>query len=558
MSKRVYGIDLGTTYSCIAYVDEHGKPTVVHNAEGELTTPSVVYFESPDNVVVGRTAKDVSVIHNDRVVSTIKRQMGNPNYEFAIDGKTYRPEEISAHILRKLVKDAAAVTGDDIKDVVITCPAYFGVVEKEATKQAGIIAGLNVLYVIPEPTAAAIAYGLEQTKAHNIIVYDLGGGTFDVTLISISTGEITVIATDGDVQLGGKDWDDAIVGYLAQAFEAETGTSAHQVTDDLESYQELLNDAEKIKIRLTGAKSITHRVRYQAGSAVVEVTREKFDEITLPLLERTVSFTEAMLERAKERGVGKIDKLLLVGGATYMPQITDRMSKFPFEIKQFDPNQAVAKGAALFGYRYALEELIKIRVAEQTGQAADKIDLAAVPTAVKEAAERRVATEEGLPLPGLKKLVDTKIRNVSSKSFGVIVVVDERTAREEVSNLVIVDDAVPRDMTRQFSTLYENQTEVEIRVMQNKQRTEPGDTIDLSLCDPKEPIGTAVLPFAKPLPKDSPIEVTFSLAPDGLLSLHGRDLTTGAEIKAVFKTEAVMSEEQLEQARSRAMKMTVS
>ncbi|MGC2776844.1 MAG: Hsp70 family protein, partial [Bradyrhizobium sp.] len=442
MSKRVYGIDLGTTYSCISYVDEHGKPTVLNSAEGEATTPSVVYFESTDNVVVGRTAKDVSVIHQDRVVSTIKRHMGEAGYEYSVDGKSYRPEEISSYILRKLVKDAAAVTGDEIKDVVITCPAYFGVTEKEATKQAGIIAGLNVLYVIPEPTAAAIAYGMEQTEAQNIIVYDLGGGTFDVTLIKISTGEITVIATDGDKHLGGKDWDDDIVAYLARAFEAETGTSAQELMNDLEAYQELLNDAEKIKIRLTSAKSVQQRVRHQAASAMVELTREKFDEITLPRLQRTVSLTETMIEEARKRGIGKIDKLLLVGGATYMPQVVERMGKFPFEIKQFDPNQAVAKGAAIFGYRCALEEMIKIHVSERTGQDVDDIDLAKVSPELKGDAERKVATEEGLALPGLKRLVDTKINNVSSKSFGVVVIADAASRREQVSNLVVVNDAV--------------------------------------------------------------------------------------------------------------------
>ena len=554
MSKRVYGIDLGTTYSCIAYVDEHGKPTVIPNAENELTTPSVVYFESPENVTVGRNAKDVSVIHQDRVVSTIKRQMGT-SYEYMVDGKTYGPEEISSHILRKLVKDAAAITGDEIKDVVITCPAYFGLAEKEATKKAGIIAGLNVLYVIPEPVAAAIAYGMEQAESQTILVYDLGGGTFDVTLIKISTDRIAATVTDGDVKLGGKDWDDDIVSYLAHAFEAETGTPARELIGDMETYQELLNDAERIKIRLSGAKSFTQKVRYQAGSAMVELTREKFEEITLPRLERTVHLTNEVIKRAKERGITKIDKLLLVGGATYMPQVIERMSKFPFEIKQFDPNQAVAKGAAMFGHRCAMEELIKIEVGEQTNQATENVDLDTVSEAVKEAATREVATAQGLSLQGLKKALARDIENNSSRSYGLIVVVDDKTEREAVNNLVMVDEAVPRDMTRTFSTLHENQTEVELKVMQNKQRSE---TLDLSLCDPTDPIGTAILTFARPLPKGSPLEVTFKLAADGLLTVDGRDLTTNGEVHAEFKTQGVMSDEQLEQARSRALKMTVS
>jgi molecular chaperone DnaK (HSP70) len=546
-------MDLGTTYSCIAYVDEHGKPVVVPNAEGELTTPSVVYFESPDNVVVGRTAKDVTMIHQDRVVSTIKRQMGNPDYEFEADGKAYKPEEISAFILRKMVKDAAAITGDDIKDVVITCPAYFGVTEKEATKQAGTIAGLNVLYVIPEPTAAAVAYGMEQAQAQNILVYDLGGGTFDVTLIRIATGEISVIATDGDVLLGGKDWDEDIVGYLTRAFENETGVPAQELRDDVETYQELLNDAEKIKVRLSGAKSVQQRVRFKAESATIELTREKFDEITSPRLERTVAFTEELLRGAEQRGVGKIDKLLLVGGSTYMPQIIERMTKFPFEVKQFDPNQAVAKGAALFGYRCALEELIKINIAQKTGKDVDDIDLEKISARDREDATRKVAADEGVALPGLRKLLDTTINNVSSKSFGLVVI--DASGAEKVNNLVVLQDRVPRDVTRQFQTREDGQDNVELRVMQNKL---PDQDVSLGDCSPAEPIGTAVLSFTRPLPKGSPIEVTFRLAPDGLLSLHGRDLTTGREIDAEFKTEGVMSASDVEQARKRASSMTVS
>jgi molecular chaperone DnaK len=555
MSKRVYGIDLGTTYSCISYVDDAGKPIVVMNAEGELTTPSVVYFESPDSIVVGRAAKDVSVIHKDRVVSTIKRSMGDVNYRFSVDGTAYRPEEISAHILRKLVKDAAIITGDEIKDVVITCPAYFGVTEKELTKQAGVIAGLNVLYVIPEPTAAAIAYGMEQIDAQNILVYDLGGGTFDVSLIKIATGEITVIATDGDVLLGGKDWDDDIVSYLANAFEAETGTPAKELIDNIETYQELLNDAERTKIRLTAAKSSTLKVRYQTDSATVELTRQKFDEITQAQLERTVSFTEEMIRRAKEKGIAKIDKLLLVGGSTYMPQIVERMSKFKIEVKQFDPNQAVAKGAAIFGYRCALEQLIKIEIAATTGQDVKTIDLDTVPVTIKDGAELKVSTAQGVALPGLKKLVDTKITNVTSKSFGVVIF-DPAADREKVTNLVFVDDPLPiKDKDQEFSTLYDNQTEVDLRVMQNIQREQ---LIELSGCAPAEPIGRAELKFARPLPKGSPLKVTFCLSPDGRLSLHGKDLTTGGEIQAEFKTEALMTDDQLAQARSRAGAISIS
>jgi molecular chaperone DnaK (HSP70) len=557
VSKRVYGIDLGTTYSCIAYVDEHGKPLVVPNAENELTTPSVVWFETPDNMVVGRTAKDMSVIQRDRVVSTIKRHMGERDFTIEIDGKSHRPQEISSYILRKLVNDAAANTGDTIEDVVITCPAYFGPVQKNATREAGILAGLNVLYVIPEPTAAALAYGFTPAADQNVLVYDLGGGTFDISLIAITGAGQTVVTTGGDDKLGGKDWDDAIVEHLARAFEAETGTPAQDLLDDMETYQELLNDSEKIKVRLSTAQSVTQRIRFQAESARVEFSRAQFDEITRPLLERTVSFTEQMIARAKELGIAKIDQLLLVGGSTYMPQIIERMKQFPFEVKQFDPNQAVAKGAALFGYRSSLEEAIKLIVAERTGESADTVDLATVASDVKEDAQRAVAQEHGLALPGLKQLVDRVIVNVSAKSFGLVVVTDDAARQEYVANLVVADDPVPRDVSQEFRTLDEGQTETELRVMQNQIRSTPSDPVELSLCEP-DPLGTAILTFARALPKGSPIEVTFRLGADGCLTVHGRDLTTGGVVDAVFETGALMSKEEMAQTRSRALAKTVT
>jgi len=300
-AKRVYGIDLGTTYSCISHVDEHGKPVVLANAEGEMTTPSVVYFESPDNIVVGQSAKEVVSIHPDLCVSTVKRAMGDPHWERSFHGQVYKPQDVSSFILRKVVGDAANLVGEKIEDVVITCPAYFGVNEKEATKQAGILAGLNVLYVIPEPTAAALAYGIEQDQDQVILVYDLGGGTFDITLIEIKTGQITVICTGGDHQLGGKDWDDAIVSYFTEKFAESTGTPADALLEDQETYQELLNAAERCKKTLSTRQSVTEAVRFGGERVKVDLTRETFDQITAPLLERTLSMTDQELAKAPRR-----------------------------------------------------------------------------------------------------------------------------------------------------------------------------------------------------------------------------------------------------------------
>ena len=549
--KRVYGIDLGTTYSCISHVDEHGKPVVLANAEGEMTTPSVVFFESPENIVVGQSAKEVVSIHPDLCVSTVKRAMGDPHWERSFHGQVYKPQDISSFILRKVVGDAANLVGEKIEDVVITCPAYFGVNEKEATKQAGILAGLNVLYVIPEPTAAALAYGIEQDQDQVIMVYDLGGGTFDITLIEIKTGQITVICTGGDHQLGGKDWDDAIVTYLTQKFEESTGTPADALLDDQETYQELLNAAERCKKTLSSRQSVTEAVRFGGERVKVDLTRETFDQITADLLGRTISMTEQEIAKAREKGYTKIDKLLLVGGSTYMPQVIDTVkSKFPFEVRQFDPNQAVAKGAALFGYKCYLDEQIKIRIAEQTGQDADKVEVEKVEAKVIEKAQSEVAREHGLALPGLKALVEKKITNVTSKSFGMIAFTPDD--REVVYNLILVDEQVPASFSEQFYTREEGQIGVDMRCMENKLQDR-----QVEISNSKD-VGLAVLEFGRSMPKNTPLEVTFRLGPDGLLSLHGREQTTGREIHAEFKTESIMSREEVEDAKSRNLSLRVA
>lgn len=549
--KRVYGIDLGTTYSCIAHVDEHGKPVVLANSEGEMTTPSVVYFESPDNVVAGQSAKEVVSIHPDLCVSTVKRAMGDPHWERTFHGQAYKPQDISSFILRKVVGDAAQIVGEKIEDVVITCPAYFGVNEKEATKQAGILAGLNVLYVIPEPTAAALAYGIEQDQNQVILVYDLGGGTFDITLIEIKAGEITVICTGGDHQLGGKDWDDAIVSYFTQKFEEATGTPADALLEDQETYQELLNAAERCKKTLSTRQSVTEAVRFGGERVKVDLTRETFDQITAPYLQRTLSLTEQELEKARAKGYTKIDKLLLVGGSTYMPQVIEAVrSRFPFEVRQFDPNQAVAKGAALFGYKCYLDEQIKIRIAEQTGQSPERVEVEKVDVAVVERAQSEVAQFHGLALPGLKALVNKKITNVTSKSFGMVAY--NQADREVVFNLLLVDQPVPASYQEKFFTREEGQIGVDMRCMENQLPER-----EVQVAESKE-VGLAVLEFARPLPQGSPVEVTFDLGPDGLLHVRGRDLTTGREMKAEFRTESIMSREEVEAAKSRNLSLRVA
>jgi molecular chaperone DnaK (HSP70) len=557
--SKVYGIDLGTTYSCIASVDEYGKAEVHHNSEGQPTTPSVVYFEDDTNICVGKTAKDVAALYPDLVISAVKRSMGEPDWKYTHNETQYTPQHISSFILKKLVEDAQSqlVDGSKITDVVITCPAYFGFNQKEATKQAGEIAGLNVLYVIPEPTAAAIAYGVDLTQDQIILVYDLGGGTFDVTLISIKPNEIKVICTGGDDRLGGKNWDEILANWLAEQFAMETGGTAQELIDDPETWQELLKAAEETKVSLSTRTSVEQAIRHGTARVKVKITIDKFDELTAHLLERTFSLTDILLERGKEKGYPKIDRLLLVGGSTYMPQVKSRVAqKYAFEVLQFDPNQAVAKGAALFGYKCQLDAEIRIAIAEETGQSPENVDIEKVTQEQIDDAATTVAQRHGISKPTLKGLTEQIIRNVSSKSFG-IVVVDPKDQKniERVQNLITIDDEVPTKVTQQFGTHENNQTGVLLRCMENVHRLGDDDLTEIS--DSTE-IGHAELRFDRPLPQDSPVEITFSLTADGLLTVHGLDLTTNKEIEAVFETAAILSQEEVEKSKAITLGKKVS
>ena len=350
---KIFGIDLGTTYSCISYVDKFGKPVVVPNQDSSPVTPSVVAFEEGGNVSVGQTAKETLNTDPANVCSAIKRQMGKRDYTFTAFGQDYSPEAISAMILSKLAKDAGEVLGEEVKDVVITCPAYFGMDEREATKQAGIIAGLNVLAIINEPTAAAISYGLSLDSPQTVMVYDLGGGTFDVTIIQVANGEIRVVATGGDHQLGGKDWDDAIREFVIGKYAEMTGESSDSIYDDMEVMGDLELRAETAKKQLTQKNSAVIRLNGQK----IEITKEEFDQLTTHLLEKTIELMRQTIDVAAAKDVTTIDRILFVGGSTFMPQVRERLRiefpNIPFEC--CDPNQVVANGAAIYGYNLAKE-----------------------------------------------------------------------------------------------------------------------------------------------------------------------------------------------------------
>ena len=346
MSKYVFGIDLGTTYSCIARVDDTARAEVIKNNEGENITPSVVAFEG-DNVIVGNDAKAEAVLNPDTTSMLVKTLMGKTDFAIRYNYEDKTPEEISSYILRKLAKDASEQLGVEVKDVVITCPAYFGTAERTATKNAGIIAGLNVLEIISEPTAAALYYGCaKEQNEKTILIYDLGGGTFDVTIMRISSDKIEVICSDGDHDLGGRNWDEVLIRYLANQFTENVGA---EVEFDEYAIQDLRLKAEKMKKQLTSKNQASDMLEVNGKRSKISVTREKFDEITSTLLYETLNKTKEAIEVAKNKGYQKIDEILLVGGSTRMPQVKSMLTENfkESEIKILEPDEAVAKGAAI-------------------------------------------------------------------------------------------------------------------------------------------------------------------------------------------------------------------
>lgn len=538
MAKRIYGIDLGTTYSAIAYVNEHGKAEIITNSDNERVTPSVVFFESEENVIVGKIAKESAKTDPARVVDFVKRQMHDKDWSFEIDGKSYKPEEISAYILRRLAGDAQKNGEHDVTDVVITCPAYFGDLERERTRQAGRLAGLNVVEILNEPVAAAINYGLnDDAKGKNVIVYDLGGGTFDVTVVKIGENaenkEISIVCTEGDHLLGGKDWDDRIVQYYINEFHSQTGSTSDLLEDQELAYDLRLN-AETDKKTLSNRDKITRRISFEGERAVVELTRAQFDEMTGDLLEKTFSLTDQVLEMAKGMGIDTIHAFLLVGGSTRMTQIKEKITEkygpllgvVPVE---FDVDEAVAKGAAKAG---------EIRVlTEAVNDGATPFD-EWTPEQQKEKIEQ-IAAETGKTEEEILLAVNTKLKNVATKSYGIRAL---KNGQPIVRNLIIKQTPVPVEGSQTFGTAGANADEIDLVVFMNNESE--GD----AQVDASEEIGQAVFHLDGNLPEKSPIEITFSLDDQGSLKLFGLDKTHGKTITADFRTEGVMSEEEFQAA----------
>jgi molecular chaperone DnaK len=515
MTRPILGIDLGTTYSCVAHLDEYGRPAVIPNLDAQLTTPSVVYFESSGSVVVGEAAKNELRREPDRVVDLIKRHMGEEDFSVAVDGKDYSPQRISAIILRKLVEEALdglgiEPDGEPLADVVITVPAYFGAAERQATRDAGAMAGLEVVNIINEPTAAAIAYGATQGgAAKNVLVYDLGGGTFDVTVITVTPDEVRVIATDGDHQLGGADWDTKLVDLLAERFAAEHPDKGDP-RDDGDAVGELAVLAERTKKDLSKKDVYKTAVTAHGERASIEITRAEFEERSKDLVERTLMFTEGILEKAKNKGVTSYDAVLLVGGMAKAPVITRELgNRFPQlpEPKLSDPDQIVAKGAALFAAH---------AVDETSGEAGSSS-----------------ASHRALP-GGTPRII-----NVTSKGYGIKVVDGPNDQVGHVGWLLHPNDEIPAAPRDTFSTVHDNQDSVDIKVYESK-TADLDDAVQankllvegrLSGMPPNKPAG-------------QPIIVDFALGDDGILRIAAQ-ASNGQILKLEGKISGATSEEDL-------------
>ena len=558
--SKVYGIDLGTTYSCIAYLDEGmDKPEVVKNAEGALTTPSVVQFESPTDVHVGDMAKENAKMYPDQVVSFIKRSIGQAGFKLTINGVDYTPEDVSSYILKKVTGDAKdsldqegkIADGEEVKDVVITCPAYFGVEERDATAAAGKIAGLNVLGIINEPTAAAISYGVTADSSEKtVMVYDLGGGTFDITMIHIKAGEIRVICTGGDKDLGGKDWDDRVIQYLAEQFQQETGTPDN-ILEDPETYQDVSLSAERAKKLLSAKPKAPVSISYQGERARVELTREKFDELTADLLTRTIDLTREMLKEAEKKGFKQSDvsEILLVGGSSKMPQVQNRVrAEFGIETKMFDPDEAVAKGAAIYArnmkaYNILIEDIAKNQ-GKTVEQLKDDIDTGKT-TIEKEAQNANISLTQGSDSTGAAggaiSLRPIKIINVTSRSFGII-------------SFNAEDKLVLYNLLLKNAELYpheDNQTSVSLEVMEDLSTDEQTDK------EQGKPVGTALLKLPAGATRATELSITFRLDESGLLHVRGEVVKTHELVEADFETKSAMSQEELDAAAKRNQSSSV-
>ncbi len=484
---KIIGIDLGTTNSCVAVL-EGGDPVVIPNPEGSRTTPSVVAFTKEGERIVGQIAKRQAVVNPDRTVMSIKREMGTA-HKVTIDGKDYSPQEISSFILTKLKSDAEAYLGETVSQAVITVPAYFSDAQRQATKDAGKIAGLEVLRIINEPTAAALAYGMDKEHNQKIMVYDLGGGTFDVSIMEIGDGVFEVLATAGNNRLGGDDFDQRLIDYIAEAFQRENGIDLRKDRNSLSRLKEV---AEKAKIELSGMTSASVNAPFIANDGGVPkhldmtITRAKFDEITADLVEKTMGpITQAM--RDANLTPKDIDRIILVGGSTRIPAVQAAVKKITGKepYKGINPDECVAMGAAI----------------------------------------------QGGVLGGEVK--DVLLLDVTPLSLGI------ETQYGVFTRMIDRNTTIPTRKSQVFSTAADGQTSVEVHVLQGERE----------MAKDNKTLGKFMLTGIPAAPRGVPqIEVTFDIDANGIVHVSAKDLGTGNQNEVVITASTNLSDEEIDRA----------
>ncbi len=558
----IVGIDLGTTYSVVGYIDETGRAAVIRNSSGGDTTPSVVFFENAGNVVVGHVAKESAGIYPDQVVSLIKREMGDRNWRRTFFDVEYTPPSISALILGALAKEAEADTDRKVSDVVITVPAYFGLLEKDATRQAGEIAGLNVIGIVPEPVAAALHYGVAGTAdGTTFLVYDLGGGTFDISLIRMTEDLVEVVTVDGDHKLGGADWDARLFDYIAEQAVAQCGDDS--LLDDEAMLQELRTLAEKTKKDLSVAETKTIIVRYTGTAAKITVTRKQFEEMTADLLDETIRITRRALAEAEGRHPGireQISQLLLVGGSSLMPAVSETLKKeFGWEPRLIDPDLAVAKGAAL----YAAGQTVRYVETGGDEQGADDgaSDGLGTPGPVTDEGVRAFAHQHGLDEEQVRKLAQRTVINVLPKAVGIKLVDTTNPNWETDDSAYYIEHLVPAQTQLPFpgrtlvaSTVVANQDQIEIEIWEQAGAVSSPELSANHRVDEGGVIRD-LAPFA--LPASSPVNIDIRVDAEGTVTLVAVEPTSGRKLNLSVRI-SILSREQVAVAKAAYAGLTVS
>lgn len=514
----VYGIDLGTTYSAIARINEQDMAEVINNFEGDATTPSAIFFEGGDNVVVGAEAKRVSLADPDNACLLIKREMGT-DYEVEYQGQTYTPESLSALILKAMVAAANDSTGEEVTQVVITVPAYFGTQEREATRQAGQIAGLDVIGIVTEPVAAALSIGVNMSEPSTIMVYDLGGGTFDTTIMKVEAGKVEVIGIDGSRTLGGADWDEALVKLLIEKFLAETGEEGAGCEYDEEFLLDVRLKAEDAKKSLTKREAIQLRLSWGAQKAGVSVSREEFDAATRHLVDQSVEISRRTVENAQKKVPGlSIDRVLLVGGSSRMPMIADALRRdLGWDPVNTDFDLAVAKGAAIYG-QAQIDEIF-----------------------VDDDGPTKEGAEEKFFLGGARSL---SVRNVLARSLGISFVRDDDSDDSYIHHVAHANDSLPLEPAPiSARTVSEGQTTVSIELYEQAGEQES------EVVEDNRMLKDVDLPFPKAMPKGSPIDILVSITSEGLVRVRAEDPASGSSVD-LEATVSQLDEQQVEEATS--------